>query len=441
MSQPVAYTPPDYVPPEVAASNWDGPERRSRAPVDQLGRSLNLLCLEASGPYEIVAHLEALGYNSASALARFGVSSHFELAHQLYERTPRIRDRYKVKRKRTGDWATPVAMGLAFVATFLLGAFSQVEMLAPAMVILVWSQVGAAVLQKAKGELLRTEQGVVLAFLVQLGILAIVGSWALLQYGLATLAPTLTWFAVGALLWAERRVAALTVPLLVLLGLVLATLLPVPAVMPQLIVVVAVAAMCLPLAWRDTRPIFDWLRRSIGVALHPFLYGVGQGLLILALLRHEDPAGDVVPGGVLLLLVLLLSQRFLIMLKAALTARLWRSTSASGFRTYAHAALFVYVGMYVLPLLAALIIEAVLGVGGWHFYWFAFGLFGLSLGISVVGFALGNPAGASIPFLLAGVAAVAGMPFLVVSAYLALVLLLVAQLRVRQVGRYAVYLL
>lgn len=441
MSQSVAYTPPDYVPPEVATSNWVGPERRSRAPVDQLSRSLNILCLEASGPYEIVAHLEALGFNSATALARFGVSSHFELAHQLYERTPRIRSRQKAKRKRTADWATPVAMGLAFVATFLLGAFSQVEMLAPAMVILVWSQVGAALLQKAKGELPRPEQRTVLSLLVQTGVLAIAVSWILLQYGLSTLAPTLTWFAVGTLLWSEKRLAAVAVPLLALAGLAIVTLLPAPSITPEVVVVIASAAFCLPLAWRDTRPILDWLRRSAGVTLHPLIYGAGQGLLILALLRHEDPAGDVVPGAILLLFVLLLSQKFLIMLKSALTARLWRSTSDSGFRAYAHVALFVYVGMYVLPLAVALGLESVMGVAGWHFYLFAFGLFGLSLGISVVGFALGNPAGASIPFLLAGVAAVAGMPFLWVSAGLAVVLLLVAQLRVRQVGRYAVYLL
>lgn len=441
MSEGVAYTPPDYVPPELAASRWAGPERRSRDAVNDLGRSLNSLCLEASSPYEIVAHLEALGFNSATALERFGVSSHFELAHLLYERTPRIRSRPGVRKELTRDRATPVAMGLAFVATFLLGAFSQVEMLAPAMVILVWSQVGAALLLKAKGELQRSEQRRVLAFLVQLGLLATLLCWLPLRYGLPTLAPTLTWFAVGALLWAERRWAAVAVPLLVGLGLLVEFLLPVPPVTPLVAAVAATALLCFPLGWRDTRPAFAWLRRSLGVALHPFLYGVGQGMLILALLRHEDPSADVVPGAVLLLFVLLLSQRFLIALKAALTRRLWRATDERRFRGFAHLALFAYVGAYLLPLAAALAIEAATGVASWHFHWYAFGLFGLSLGISVVGFALGDPAASSIPFLVAGAVAVAGAPFLAVIATLAVALLLLAQLRVRQVGRYAVHLL
>lgn len=441
MSQSIAYTPPDYVPPELAESDWSGPERRSRDPINDLGRSLNSLCLEASSPYEIVAHLEALGLNSATALERYGVATHFELAHLLYERTPRIRNRSEMKSKTPRDWTTPVAMGVAFVVTFLLGAFSNVEMLAPALVILVWSQVSAALLEKSKGELQKGEQRQVLAFLVQLGAAGTLVTWLPLQYGLQTLVPTLTWLAVGALLWAERRWAAIAVSLLVGVGLLVEVLLPVPTILPLLAAAAAIVLLCLPLAWCDTRPVLGWLRRSANAALHPFLYGVGQGLLILALLRHEDQAADVVPGAVLLLFVLLLSQRLLIALKSALTERLWRATDEGRFRNFAHFALLGYVTTYTLPLLAAVVFEMVSGQASWHFYWFAFGLFGLSLGISVVGFALGNPAGSSIPFLLAGLIAVQGAPYLLVIAALAASLLLIAQLRIRQVGRYAVYLL
>jgi hypothetical protein len=57
-----------------------GNERRSAHPINQLGRALDQLCLEASDPFEIAAHLEALGYNNANVAARYGVADHFELA-------------------------------------------------------------------------------------------------------------------------------------------------------------------------------------------------------------------------------------------------------------------------------------------------------------------------------------------------------------------------
>jgi hypothetical protein len=441
MSQSVAYTPPEYVPPEILTNSWTWDERRSQDPVNLLGRSLNRLCLEASDPYEIVAHLEALGFNSPTALARFGMTSHFELAHELFRRTPRIRERREPKKKSTRDLATPIAMGLAFVVTFVLGAFSQIAMLAPALVVLIWSQGGAALLMKARGELQTGERQDVLAALVQLGALAILLSWVFLRFGVATFAPTLTWFAVGSLLWGERYLAAIAMPLVVGLSLVATALLPVPDIVPQYVAIVVALALCVPLAWRNPRGVVGWLRSSAAVTLHPLLYGIGQGLLIVALLRRENASDDVVPGAVLLLLILLLSQRLLIALKTLLTKRLWHSTSEPGFQRFAQLALLGYVGTYVLPLLAAFAFELLSGPTSWHFHWYAFGLFGLSLGIAVVGFALGLPAGASIPFLIAGVAAAAGLPFLWVCLALALSLLLVAEFRVRQVGRYAIYLL
>lgn len=441
MSQPIAYTPPDYVPPDVSQNEWPGEERRSRDPINQLGRSLNRLCLEATDPYEIVAHLEALGFHTPAVLARFGVSSHFELAHALYQRTPRIRNRGTVTKRAKNDWATPVAMALAFVTTYLMGAFNQATMLIPAIVVLVWSQVGAAIISKAQGELSPIEQRRVSALMVQLGAAAVAASWFVLHFGLSTLAPTLVWFAVGSLIWSERWLHAMLMPVVVGVSLAATALFSLPSDTPLVVVVLITGALCVPLVWRNTRGVMGWLTRSAGVALHPLLYGLGQGLLIWALLRDGVTARNAVPGAVLLLLILLLSHRLLVSLKTQLAKRLWDTRDQPRFKRFSHVALASYVGVYALPLVAAVIVQAVMGEGTWHFHWYAFGLFGLNLGISVVGFALGDPAGASVPFVLAGLAAALGVPFLWVSAGLALVLLVVAQLRVRQVGRYAIYLL
>lgn len=441
MSQPIAYTPPDYVPPDVSQNEWPGEERRSRDPINQLGRSLNKLCLEATDPYEIVAHLEALGFHTPAVLARFGFKSHFELAHALYHRTPRIRGNAYGTKAAQSDWVTPVAMALAFVATYFMGAFNQATMLIPAIVVLVWSQVGAAIIAKAQGELPTPEQHSVSSLMVQLGAAALAVSWLVLHFGLPTLAPTLVWFAVGSLIWTGRWLHALLMPLLVAMSLAATDLFSLPADTPLVVVLLTTTVFCFPLLWSDTHRILAWTLRSIRKALHPLLYGLGQGLLIWALLRDGVTPNNAVPGAVLLLFILLLSHRLLVSLKARLAERLWVARDQRHFRRFSHRALSSYVGIYALPLLAALAVQVVLGESAWHFHWYAFGLFGLNLGISVVGFALGDPAGASLPFLLAGLAAVVGLPFLWVSAGLALMLLVVAHLRVRQIGRYAIYLL
>lgn len=441
MSQPVAYTPPEYVPPEISATQWSGPERRSSDPVNQLGRSLNRLCLEASDPYEIVAHLEALGLSPAVVRLRYGAANHFELAQALYRRTPRIRDRRPNQPGKANDWASPLAIGLAFVTTFFMGAFSQAGMLIPAIVVLVWSQVAASLLSRAQGELSPSEQQQVRSLVVQLGAVGIVVSWLSLDIGFAALTPTLVWFAVGALLWSKQWVAALAIPALLGVCLLVTWLLPVPPRMPVYLVGITTIVAILSLMAADTRGALRWLRRSAAVVVHPLLYGLGQGLLIFALLTSDGEANDPVPGAVLLLLILVFSQPLLVLLKDALAQRLWRATDEDSFKQFAHLALVLYVAAYLTPLVGALAFESIAGIGSWHFHWFAFGLFGLNLGISVVDFALGNPAGASIPFLLAGMAAALGAPFIWVCVLLAAVLLLLVQVGLRQVGRYAVHLL
>lgn len=441
MSQPVAYTPPEYVPPEIAATQWSGTERRSEDPINQLGRSLNRLCLEASDPYEIVAHLEALGLSPAAVRARYGVSNHFELAQALYERTPRIRGRRVPRKTKASDWVTPFAIGLAFVTTFFMDAFGEIGMLIPAIVVLVWSQVAASLLSKAQGELPRSEQHELHSLVVQFGVLAIGVTWVSLGIGLAALTPTLVWFAVGALLWSREWAAALAFPALLGATLLLTWLLPVPPSMPIYVVVIGTVVAILPLILADTRSAFRWLVRSARVVVHPLLYGLGQGLLIFALLTSGGETNDPVPGAVLLLLILVFSQQLLVLLKEALARRLWRTEDEGSFKRFAHGALALYVSAYLTPLVGALAFEYFAGTASWHFHWFAFGLFGLNLGLSVVDFALGNPGGASIAFLVAGMAAVLGAPFLWVCVLLAAVLLLVVQIGLRQVGRYAVYLL
>ena len=53
-------------------------------------------------------------------------------------------------------------------------------------------------------------------------------------------------------------------------------------------------ALTAPLMAADTRGALRWLRRSAAVVVHPLLYGLGQGLLIFALLTSDASAAGTI---------------------------------------------------------------------------------------------------------------------------------------------------
>ncbi len=441
MSQRLVYKPPEYVAPHVIDSGWKRKERRSRDPIDRLSRSLNGLCVEATDPYEIVAHLEALGYNSEQALAGLGVDSHFELAHELFERTPRLPEHKRVRPNHAAERFTPLAMGLAFAVTFLLGAYDSTEVLLPAIVVLVWSQAGAALLSRARGEMAPERHSELVSLILWFGVLAVGAAWLPLRFGIDALAPVVVWLVVAALLWSNLPWLALALPTVVGAGLAIDALQATHTPMPHLLALAAGAAFCLPILVRPAWRALGWLRLRLGTAWYPLLYGVGQGVLIVALLRDQPAGANIVPGAVLLLGILLLSQSWYVALKVQLTERLWRDTDPAHYAPRAQGALLLYVAAYLVPTAFGLFVELDAAAQPWLYHWHAFALFGLCLALAVVSFSLGVPAVPGVVFLLAAVAALAGVPFLPLAALTAAAQLLLVLWTLRHVERYAVYLL
>lgn len=436
----VPYTPPDYVPPEVDQASWSGPERRSRDPIDQLSRSFNRLCLEASDRFEIVANLEALGFNSPSALSKLGVSDHFALAKDLYLRTPTTFERKRTVVKPERDWLGPIAMVLALLVTFVLGAFSTSLELAPAIWILTWSQIAAALLSKAAGEIDLEEHEKVLAILMQLGLVGIAATWIATPFGVGAAAPAFLWFGVAGLLWSRRFGSALALSIVVAIAAGFGIWLSLPPEMAQIVTIAMSGAFAIPLLSNGSRRTLRWaLERapSMGFAA---LYGLGQGLLIIALLRQTPVDSQMVLGASLLALILLTSRALLLKLKERLTSRLWIDTDVERFVTQARWALLAYAAVYLVPL--AISGAARLGSGPqpWMFHWQAFALFGLCLALAVVSLTLGDPVAPAVSFVLAGSLALF-VSFLWICVLLAATQLVVLLARSARVERYAVYLL
>lgn len=440
MSMPVPYQPPDYVPPEVAESRWSGPERRSGEPIDRLSRSLNRLCLEATDQYEIVAHLEALGFNSPNALAKLGVDDHFELAEALYVRTPKSVERSRPAFRHQRDWLGPAAMVLALAVTFLLGAYASSAVLAPALWVLVWSQVASTMLAKSFSELDEDQQGGVLALMMVLGVVGIGVVWIVADVGLQAAAPALLWCSTAGLIWARQYAAALVLPITIALAVALVPGGATSVSVGDVVTVALSGSLVLPLALGVRGSALAWTIRRAGTMLKPALYGMGQGLLIVSLVRSTPADAYVLPGALLLAAILLMSQSLLLQLKEALADQLWSTTSPAAFVGSMRRGLLAYAGVYLAPVALAGFVWLGFGPQSWFFHWIGFALFGLCLALAIVSLTLGNLSLPAVAFLAGGVASLY-VPFLTVSALLAASLLLVLLVRSARFQRYALYLL
>jgi hypothetical protein len=71
-----------------AQTAFDGLNRRSLHPMDQLSRRLNWVCTTTTDPLQIAAALESDGVNDRIAREEYGFADVFELAEELYRRVP-----------------------------------------------------------------------------------------------------------------------------------------------------------------------------------------------------------------------------------------------------------------------------------------------------------------------------------------------------------------
>lgn len=440
MSTPGLYTPPDYTPPERTSNTWAGLERRSRDPTNQLGRSLNLLCLEASDTYEIAAHLEALGFNDPQKLASYGARDHFDLAARLFSRTPK---RFTVKQRAVPNEQNVVrqlVMVLTLAVSFGIGLVASEKAWAPVLWLLVWSQAGSALLARARGDLDEHEHPPILALLLIAGLSGVGFIWLVAPFGLEALSLTLMWFGAAGLLWGKRYLSAFALPLLAaaFLGLQLWLGLNPNA----LLAAVSLSSLGLLLPLLVTQPSLrslPWLARQLGYLLPFALYGLGQGCLLIELVEGSPAGAQILPGMLLFAFILFASEAHLFRLKRKLTQLLWREASTARYLTRARAAVLGYTAWYLLPLALGALAQLALGPQPWMFHWFGFALFGLVLGLSLVSLSLGNARAPATILALAGPLAFVA-PFTLVAALSGVLQLLVILRQSRYVERYGIYL-
>lgn len=418
-----------------------GAERRSSDPVNQLGRSLDQLCLEASDPYEIAAHLEALGYNSANVAAKYGVADHFELARALFYRTPRRLGINLPSAAVRRSYARQLVMVLTLVVTAAIGMLTSVMAWAPVIWLLVWSQLGGALLNQARSELAEPQQSRILSLLLLLGAAGMGLLWLISPFMLGTAAVSVIWLGIAGLLWAERVRAGYLLAGTAggLVALAVWGGLPVPAAL--LGCLAATLALLWPLLERVPLESWRWAaqrRRQLA----PFvLYGLGQGALLLVLLYGAGV--EALPGVALFALILLVAEPQLLRLRARLNLYLWKGENPARYAHLARLAVVRYTAPYLLTLLPALLVWLFPELFGtqWLFHLLGFALFGLVLILGLVALSLGDAVMPALVFAVGGVAVALGLPFFWVVGAMACAEFAALLRRSELLGSYGVYLL
>lgn len=429
-------------PPALGAYDQGGvTERRSTHPVNQLGRRLNDLCLEASDPYEITAHLEALGYNNANVASQYGVADHFELAWLLFDRTPRRFKLHLPSKAVRASYTRQAVMVLTLLVTAGIGFVTEVGAWGPVVWLLLWSQLGGALLNRAKSDLAVPDQARVLSLLLQMGLAGLVSVWLFTPFALATWVVSLLWLGVAGLLWGERVRAAYVLPVVGGALLILSLWFGL-----QVTTMLAACGLAALLALRSlvVGPTLSCWRWALAQWRHlvPFgLYGLGQSALLFALLVGAGP--EALPGTVLFAVVLLFAEPHLLWLRGQLSLCLWQGQSAAGYARCARRLIVRYTSVYLLPFLPALIVLAYPTLFGsqWFFHLAGFALFGFILGLALVSLSLGNSAMPALVFAGGGALVMFGAPVLWVCAAMAVVECAALLRRSAQLGSYGVFLL
>lgn len=416
-------------------------ERRSNDPINQLARAHHKVCLEASDAYEIAAHLEALGYNKGSVAAEYGVADHFELARMLFRQTPRRLSMRLPSKTVRASYARQAIMVLTLLVTAGIGLVSEVGAWGPVIWLLVWSQLGGALLNRAKGELATPDYNRVLSLLLKVGLVGMVMVWLITPFALATWAVSMLWLGVASLLWDGRVRAAFILPSVAggLLALTLWLNLPITAML--LVCILATLVALRPLAVSSFPATWLWAL-SQWQHLAPFiLYGLGQSALLLALLAGAG--NEALPGVLLFAGVLLIAEPQLLWLRERLNRYLWKGQDAASYAFYARHAIIRYTSTYLIAFVPALIVLCYPTLFGsqWLFHLAGFALFGLVLALALVSLALGDSLMPALVFAIGGALVVLGAPFFWIAGTMALVEFTILFRRSGQLGSHGVFLL
>lgn len=405
-------------------------------PLFVLYQKLERLCVRASDPYEIAAHLEAIGYNRYRVQREFGLDGVFKLAERLYALVPRefppvpsSPTNLQVARRLFWKYLAVLSTFSAILAFYLRGGKIG---WAVAIWLLAWSQASYFLVNRAEGELDSFDVPGVRAGAVLLGALVTLALSFFSSRPLDALAGGILWVGVTGMLWEERARVGSVVGAVAALGAWLG------AGVPGFFLA---GAPCIArFLARPFRGGLRWLLESLPEGICPGIYGLGQGLLLYGLFRGAPL--EVLCGATAFALVWASLLDFALHRFAVTVNRaLWESLDFLGFFRCTGRALITCTVTLFLPLGAAGGVS-VFVPDFFRFYFVALGLWALTAGAGTWLFSLGErrwPAG--IVFFAGVVTVAAGDLWIPVSAVASLALLVCLVSVLRRPVRYGVWFL
>ncbi len=432
-----------YQRPKFRVNEWYGLEKRRTDLLGKLNRELFEVTKEATDPYELAAHLEALGFNNERVAKEFSLNSTFELARQMFQlsvRKPELRRRSFVQMPGLG-WRQVLILA-AIVATLVLSQNATLPQWLMTLWLITWSIASGSVIARVKDKLNEVKQRSVFSLLMLVGLIGI-GFVGLDHRALTEYTMALLWWGVAGALWLQEllernRYWFLGFSLCVIAALAL------PALnIPLSIVFALLAFVCLFFLLPEFRRVklesFRFIFADLPMLMTQLGYATGFGLLLIQLIRMFH--GNIWVFSALLALFLFLAEWFALGLKNSLADAMWISSTVEDFlqkclgssslllRYFALFAFFtlLLVAMFFFPAQAAPIS---------HFV-----LFALAMVLVLMLFALQNVFLPALVFVLAGAASLFPLPLIWIFISLALVLVLILYFQLQRVEEYGFHII
>ncbi len=416
-----------------------------RDALGQLANDLNALIHNAADPFELAAHLEALGYNNKRTADEFNLPTPFALARKLFYSTERRPDLIKGHSVQHFDLAwRQLAIALTLFTSILLVATNLV--LGPTMFVLltlwliVWSVTSTRLIYQAKQDLRLTEQKATFTSLIMLGLAGIF-VFGGFTFNYSALLIGLLWWGVSAYLWLEhlhdnrRYLMAIVLLNVVALGLFL----NLPVWLLALSLLLLTLAPVMRHLGSIKRTTFHWLEEQYKIVFPYAAYALGLGLLLIKLFQLF--ADRLWLAGALVILLFFIAEWLTVAVKASLAHTMWRTQSREEFndKSLSSARSFWQVMLLFVVLSAFLVVQVLfpsLAVLTTHCL-----LLGLAGVFAAVLFSLNQVALPALLFLMAGLLSLTATPLIWVFIILSLCLVFLLSLQLNQVEDYGFYII
>lgn len=423
--------------------------------LDVFSRSvMKTICYEASDEFELVAHLEALGYNSYRTKEEFGLDNNFELAAEIFKRTNRKSKPKSFYSPLQDLKKQQLVLLVAIIITMV--TFLQVSVNWIIMIwIISWSFIGNSFIASAIREWNNEEVKKVLSATLYLGLLGFLIIALYFRFDVFSATVAIFWWTIAGWTWRKKLSEAsiltgLIPSILLLLSMVLpflfGSVIPWSTINLFAITILAIFFARHELTWPKITTL-RWMLKNSPNALLLGFYGLGQGLLLMQLVKLTGALGLYwnILGLALCTLLIMMAERLVIWFKQTIAELMWSDDlrSRKHYRNFVEVIVLRYSALPTLALIIVVLFASYDGYNDINKYIpiIGFVLLGIALSFALALNSLNDTHFAYVSFGLTGLAAALGTVPSLLLMMLTLLLFIRLITYTKQIERYSTHLL